>query len=254
MNHNDDIAGKVVLVTGASSGIGAHVARMLAGRGAKVAVAARRVELLQQMAQEVQAAGGTLLPVEMDISSLASVHAGVARIEAQWGPVEILLNNAGVLLEGKAVQVEEQDFDRLFAINVKGSFFVTQACGKRMIEQGIQGRIITIASVAGLVSMPLLAAYGMSKAALVQMTKSLANEWARHGLSVNAVCPGFVATEMNAAFFDSPPGQRMVERLPKKRVAPVDSLDEVLLLLASGQRGQFINGAVLTVDDGYSVS
>lgn len=254
MSQEDDIADKVVLVTGASSGIGAHFSRVLAARKAKVAVAARRADLLQKIALEVSAAGGTMMPVEMDISSPDSIRAGVARIEAEFGPVEILLNNAGVLLEGNAVQVDEQEFDRLFAINVKGTFFVTQTCGRRMIDLGIKGKIVTTASVAGLVSMPLLTAYGMSKAALIQMTKSLAQEWARHDICINAICPGFVATDMNAAFFESPQGQKMIERLPKRRVATVDALDELLLLLISERRSRFINGAVITADDGYCVS
>lgn len=254
MSESNDIAGKVVLVTGASSGIGAHFSRVLAARKAKVAVAARRADLLAQMAAEVAEAGGTMLPVEMDIASLDSIRRGIARIEAEWGPVEILLNNAGVLHEGKALDVTEQDFDRVFDINVKGSFFVSQACVKRMVELGIAGRVVNTASVAGLVSMPLLSLYGISKAALVHMTKTLAQEWARHGISVNAICPGFVATEMNAAFFDSPPGRRLVEKLPKQRLARPADLEALLLLLVSPARGGFMNGAVITIDDGYAVS
>jgi NAD(P)-dependent dehydrogenase (short-subunit alcohol dehydrogenase family) len=254
MNQDQDIAGKVVLVTGASSGIGAHAARMLAARGARVAAAARRADLLKQFAQETRAAGGSMLAVPMDLASLDSIRAGVARIEAELGPVEILLNNAGVLVEGKALDVQEQDFDQLLSINVKGTFFVTQACGQRMIELGLKGKVVTIASAAGLVCMPMLAAYGMSKAALVHMTKSLAREWARHGICVNAISPGFVATEMNEGFFASPAGHRMIERLPRKRVASVQDLDALLLLLMSERASSFINGAVIPVDDGFAVS
>ena len=254
MSQQDDLAGKVILVTGASSGIGAHFSKVLAARKARVAVAARRADLLENITQEVSAAGGTMLAVPMDIASVDSIQEGIARIEAELGPIEILVNNAGVLHEGKAVEVSEQEFDRLFATNVKGNFFVTQACGKRMIDLGIAGKIVSTASVAGLVTMPQLAVYGMTKAALVHMTKALAQEWARHDICVNAICPGFVATDMNAAFLGSPLGQKLIEKLPKRRVGTLDCLDELLLLLISGTRSRFINGAVISVDDGYSVS
>jgi len=244
----------VILVTGASSGIGAHFSSLLAARKAKVAVAARRADLLAKITAEASAAGGKMLPVAMDVGSIESIRAGMAKIEAELGPVEILINNAGVLLEGTALEVSEQDFDRLFAINVKGTFFVTQTCGKRMIDLDIAGRIVNIASVAGLVPMRLLSVYGMTKAALVHMTKALAQEWARHDLCVNAICPGFVATDMNAAFFASPPGEKLIKQLPKRRLGALDALDELLLLLISEARSRFINGAIITVDDGYSVS
>ena len=227
---------------------------MLADGNAKVAVAARRVDLLEKMAADFDAAGSTMMPVQMDIASLDSVAEAIARIEAELGPIEILINNAGVLLEGKALNVSEQEFDRLFAINVKGTFFVTQMCGRRMVDLGIAGKIVNIASVAGLITMPQLAVYGLSKAALIHLTKALAQEWARHDISINAICPGFVETDMNASFFASPQGRKVIERLPKHRLAPEDSLDELLLLLISETRSRFINGAVITVDDGFSVS
>jgi NAD(P)-dependent dehydrogenase (short-subunit alcohol dehydrogenase family) len=254
VTEQQDIAGKVVLVTGASSGIGAHFTKVLAARKARVAAAARRIDRLANLADETNSAGGTVFPVEMDITSVESIREGVAAVEAELGPVEILVNNAGMLREGYATRVSEQDFDRLFATNVKGSFFVTQACVKRMVDLGIAGNIVNTASVAGLVTMPQLTVYGMTKAALVHMTKSLAAEWARYDICVNAICPGYVATDMNAEFFGSEIGQKVLSRLPKRRLATPDGLADLLLLLVSRQRSRFINGSIITVDDGYSVS
>jgi NAD(P)-dependent dehydrogenase (short-subunit alcohol dehydrogenase family) len=253
MSEND-IAGKVVLLTGASSGIGAHLARVLAGRKARVAAAARRTDMLENIAKEVSASGGTLMAVQMDIMSIESIREGVAAVEAALGPVEVLINNAGIVHQGKATQVSEPDFDRLFATNVKGTFFVTQICGKRMIDLGIPGKIVNTASVAGLVTMPQLAVYGMTKAAVVHMTKALADEWARHDICVNAICPGYVSTDMNASFFESPAGQKVIDKLPKRRLATPDGIEHLLLLLISPRRSRFMNGAIITVDDGYSVS
>ncbi len=254
MSEIDDIAGKVVLLTGASSGIGAHLARVLAGRKARVAAAARRSDMLENIAKEVAASAGTLMAVQMDITSTESIREGVAAVEAALGPVEVLINNAGIVHQGKATQVSERDFDRLFATNVKGTFFVTQICGKRMIDLGIPGKIVNIASVAGLVMMPQLAVYGMTKAAVVHMTKALADEWARHDICVNAICPGYVSTDMNASFFETPAGQKVIDKLPKRRLATTDGIEDLLLLLISPRRSRFMNGAIITVDDGYSVS
>jgi len=244
----------VVLLTGASSGLGAHFASVLAARKARVAVAARRADLLAKLAGEANAAGGTVFPVQMDVASVDSIREAVMAVEAELGPVEILVNNAGVLHEGRATQVSEQEFDRLFTTNVKGAFFVTQACVKRMIDLGIAGNVVNTASVAGLVTMPQLTVYGMTKAALVHMTKALAAEWARHDICVNAICPGYVATDMNAEFFGSDVGQKVLARLPKRRLATPEGLTDLLLLLVSRERSRFINGSIITVDDGYSVS
>jgi len=254
MTSPDDIAGKVVLVTGASSGIGAHFAKVLASRNVRVAAAARRTDLLEKLADQTNSASGTILPVQMDVTSVESIREGARQIEAEFGPIEILINNAGVMHEGYATRVREEEFDHLFDTNVKGAFFLTQTCAKRMIDLGIPGHIVNVASVAGLVTMPQLAAYGMAKAALVHMTKALAAEWARHDICINAICPGYVATDMNAEFFNSEVGKIVLARLPKRRLATPDGLVDLLLLLISRQRSRFINGSIIAVDDGYSVS
>lgn len=255
MTHDDyQISGKVILLTGASSGIGEHLAGVLAARGARLAVAARRIVLLEQLVERLSAAGATVLPVALDLASPESTREAASRVEAELGPVEILINNAGVMNEGKALEIGADAFDQLFDINVRGTFFMTQAIAKRMIDLGIQGRIVNTASVAGLVTMPQLTAYGMTKAAIVHMTKSLAIEWARYGLSVNAVCPGYVETDMNAAFFSSEVGQKVVKSLPKRRLADVEDLTQLFLFLISDEAARIVNGAAIAADDGYSVS
>jgi NAD(P)-dependent dehydrogenase (short-subunit alcohol dehydrogenase family) len=254
MSGNSELKGRVVLVTGASSGIGRHFALRLAAEGAHVAAAARRVELLETLSDQVIRAGGTLVPIQMDVSSVDSIRKGVDAAEKALGTIGILVNNAGIGHQSRVTDVTEEDFDRVFSTNVKGAFFVAQECGARMIKAKIEGRIVNTASIAGLVTMPQLTAYGMSKAAVIQMTKSLAREWARQGINVNAICPGYIATELNADFFSSEIGQKLVAGLPKRRIGEASDLDGALLLLTSRSASRFITGAIITADDGYSIS
>ena len=254
MSFYSDLKGRVVLVTGASSGIGRHFALRLAAEGAHVAAAARRTELLEALAREVSDRGGKLVPVEMDVGSVASIRKGIDAAEKALGPIAILVNNAGIAHQARVVDVTEEDFDRVFSTNVRGAFFVAQECGARMIKAKIEGRIVNTASIAGLVTMPQLTAYGMSKAAVVQMTKSLAREWARYGINVNAICPGYIATELNADFFNGEAGRKLMQGLPKRRIGEPSDLDGALLLLASPGASRFTTGAIINVDDGYSIS
>ena len=250
MTSESDLAGRIILVTGASSGLGRSFVRFLASKGAKVAAAARRADLLEELAAE---SGGSILPVTMDVCSVASIQAACTEVEQRLGPIEILINNAGIALQGKALDTVEADFDRVFSTNIKGAFFVAQTCARRMIELKIEGRIVNTASIAGQVSMPQLPVYGMSKAAVVHMTKVLASEWGRYGLSVNALAPGYVATELNTDFFASEAGMKVVQSLPKKRIGQAEDLHEALLLLVSPTAGRLMNGSVVVIDDGYSV-
>jgi NAD(P)-dependent dehydrogenase (short-subunit alcohol dehydrogenase family) len=254
MTQGPDLKGKVILVTGASSGIGRYFALRLAAEGARVAAAARRTDLLASLAKEVTGKGGTLMAVPMDVCSVASIRSAIDAVEKAFGPIEVLVNNAGIAHQARITDVTEADFDRLFATNVKGAFFAAQECGARMIKRKIEGRIVNTASVAGLVTMPQLTAYGMTKAAVVHMTKLFAREWARYGINVNAICPGYVATELNAEFFDSESGRKLISRLPRGRIGQASELEGLLLLLASGEASKSITGAIITVDDGYSVS
>ena len=248
---------KIALVTGASSGLGARFARVLAEQGATVALAARRVERLKDLRAEIEAAGGQAHIVQMDVADAGKIAAAVDHVASACGPIDILVNNAGISEQGRLVDVAPEDFDRVFQTNVRGAFFVAQQVARRMIAHAkgrpeFRGRIINIASVAGLRVLPQIGVYCMSKAAVVQMTKAQALEWGRFGINVNAICPGYIRTEINEAHWDTEAGRKLLERLPRRRVGEAADLDGLLLLLA-GESSDFINGAVIAADDGLSV-
>jgi NAD(P)-dependent dehydrogenase (short-subunit alcohol dehydrogenase family) len=245
--------GKTALVTGASSGLGERFATVLAGAGARVALAARRVERLAAVARAIDSAGGIAHAVAMDVTDVASVRAGVAAAELALGPIDVLVNNSGVSVTKRIADVEEADYDYVMDTNAKGMFFVAQAVGRSMIAGKRPGRIINIASVAGLKALGQLSAYGMSKAAVVHLTRSLALEWGRHGINANALCPGYIETEINRDYWDTDGGRKLVAMLPRRRVGKPADLDGLVLLLASDAAG-FVNGAVIAADDGLAVS
>lgn len=244
--------GKVALVTGASSGLGRQFALTLAKAGAKVAIAARRAEKLDELAQEIAQFDGRAMPVTCDVTDLDSVQAAVAAAETELGPISILINNSGVAAQKKIVDTEEGDYDFVMDTNVKGAYFVAREVAKAMIRHDIPGRIVNIASVAGLKVLKQLSVYCMSKAAVVQMTKAMAMEWGSHGINVNAICPGYIETEMNREFWATESGMRMIKGLPRQRVGDPDDLDGLILLLCSDD-SRFINGAIIAADDGLSV-
>lgn len=249
---------KIALVTGASSGLGARFARVLAANGAQVVLAARREERLKELRAEIEAAGGEADVMPMDVTDLESIQAAVAKVESENGPIDILVNNSGVTTTQRLIDVEAVDFDYVFGTNVKGAFFVAQAVARRMIARSRQqpdfrGRIVNVASVAALRVVPQIGVYAMSKAAVVQMTRAQALEWGRYGINVNAICPGYIRTEMNAEHWDTEAGQKLIQRLPRKRVGRPEDLDGVLLLVVADE-SQFINGAVISADDGMSVA
>ncbi|MCZ7564184.1 MAG: SDR family oxidoreductase [Burkholderiales bacterium] len=243
--------GKTAMVTGASSGLGARFARVLAQAGARVAVAARRVERLAQIAEEIAAAGGTARALAMDVTDVASVRAGVAAAEEALGPIDVLINNSGVSFTKRIGEVEEDEYDRVMDTNLKGAFFVAQAVGRRMIAARRAGRIINIASAAGLRPLGQISVYGMSKAGVIHMTRSMALEWGRHGINVNAVCPGYIETEINRDYWATEGGRKLVQMLPRRRVGAPEDLDGIVLLLAAEQ-SRFVNGAVIAADDGFT--
>ncbi len=248
--------GKVALVTGASSGLGARFAKVLADAGATVVLAARRTDRLKELRAEIESAGGAARLVTLDVTDHASIKSAIAHAETEAGPIDILVNNSGVSTTGKLVDVTPEDYDFVFDTNTKGSFFVAQEVAKRMIlrskaEPSRQFRIINIASVAGLRVLTQIGVYCMSKAAAVQMTKALALEWGRYGINVNAICPGYIETEINRDYFASEGGKKLIDVLPRKRVGKPEDLDGLLLLLASDE-SRFINGAIMTADDGMA--
>jgi NAD(P)-dependent dehydrogenase (short-subunit alcohol dehydrogenase family) len=256
-----NLQNKVAMVTGASSGLGAQFAKVLAKQGAHVVLASRRIERLKELRAEIEAAGGAASVQAMDVNDLASIKAAVAHAETEVGPIDILVNNSGVSTTQKLIDVTPEDFDFVFDTNTKGAFFVAQEVGKRMLArakgaapgQQRQARIINIASVAGLKVLAQIGVYCMSKAAVVQMTKAMALEWGRFGINVNAICPGYITTEINEHHWSSDAGQKLVQMLPRKRVGDVSDLDGLLLLLASDS-SHFMNGAIVTADDGLALA
>ena len=249
---------KVAFVSGASSGIGARCALVLAAAGANVVLAARRVSRLKELRAEIESGGGAAHATRLDVTDLESVRSAVAEAESQCGPLDILINNSGVGEAQLLADVQEDDFDRLFDTNVRGAFFLAQAVGRRMIEHsrtnsGFRGRIVNVASVAGLRPVSRLGAYGMTKAAVIQMTRAQALEWGRFGINVNAICPGYVRTEMNEGVWDTEAGQRLIQSLPRQRVGTVEDLDSLVLLLSSDE-SEMINGAVISIDDGMALA
>lgn len=252
-----DLGGRVALVTGASSGLGARFARMLADNGAHVVLAARRIERLQALRDEITAAGGHATAVALDVTDLGSIRSAVAQAEDEAGPIDILLNNSGVSTTQRIIDVTPEDYDFVLNTNTRGAFFVAQEVGKRMIERaraqpGRPARIINVASLAALKVLPMIGIYCISKAAVTQMTRAMAIEWGRYGINVNAICPGYISTELNEHHWDTEGGKKLIAMTPRKRLGQPEDLDGIVLLLAS-ERSGFVNGSVINVDDGFSL-
>ncbi len=248
--------GKIALITGASSGLGARFAKVLAQAGAQVVLASRRIDRLKELRAEIEAGGGAAHVVALDVTDYASIKSAIAHAETEAGPIDILVNNSGVSTTQRLVDVTPEDYAFVMDTNQRGAFFVAQETAIRMIARAKgdpkkQHRIINIASVAGLRVLPQIGIYCMSKAAVVHMTKSMAVEWGRYGINVNAICPGYISTEINAAHFESEQGRTLINMLPRKRVGKPEDLDGLLLLLAADE-SHFINGAIMTADDGMS--
>ncbi len=249
---------KVALVTGASSGLGAHFARTLASNGALVVLAARRLERLKDLRAEIESKGGEAHVVQIDVTDIESIAAAVDHTESAVGPIDILVNNSGVSTAQRLVDVTPADYDHVLGTNTRGAFFVAQQVAMRMIARSkgqadFRGRIVNIASVAGLRVLAQIGIYCMSKAAVIQMTRAQALEWGRYGINVNAICPGYIRTEINDEYWDTDGGRKLLQMLPRRRLGDPADLDGVLLLLAADE-SQFINGAVIAADDGLSVT
>ena len=260
MAYSIDLSGRVAFVTGASSGLGAQFARTLARAGAGVVLASRRVEKLKELRARIEGEGGDAHVVELDVTDHDSIKSAVAHAETEMGSIDILVNNSGVSTTQRLQDVTPDDYDFIFDTNVKGAFFVAQEVGKRMLARSrgaapgsfTDGRIINIASMAGLKVLPQIGAYCMSKAAVVQMTKAMALEWGRFGINVNALCPGYIDTEINHDHWHTEQGQKLIAMLPRKRVGQPQDLDALIVMLASDQ-SHFVNGAVIAADDGFAV-
>ena len=245
--------GRHALVTGASSGLGRHFASVLADAGAQVTVAARRETQLAKTVEAIVAAGGKAHAVRLDVTDAGSVEQAFAAAEERLGPVTILVNNAGVTVTRSALDMTENDWTSVVDTNLKGAWMVAQHAARRIIHHGESGSIVNIASILGIRVAGGVAPYAISKAGVVQMTKALALEWARHRIRVNALAPGYIETELNDAFFSSDAGKALIRRVPQRRLGELRELDGPLLLLAS-DAGSYMTGSIVAVDGGHLVS
>lgn len=244
-----DVSGRTALVTGASSGIGRRFAEVLAGQGARTMIAARRTDRLETLAAEIGEAGGNAHAVALDVTDRGSIETAFEEAEKVYGPVEILVNNAGVAGRTWSLELTPEEWRRVLDTNLDGVWFMAQTAARRMVEAGVGGSIINIASILGLGVSKTTAPYAISKAAVVQMTRALALELARHDIRVNAIAPGYILTDINRDFLESEAGRRMIARVPQRRVGEVGDLDGVLLLLAS-PASSFMTGSIVVVDGG----
>jgi NAD(P)-dependent dehydrogenase (short-subunit alcohol dehydrogenase family) len=244
------LSGRVALVTGASGGLGRHFGRVLHAAGASVALAARRPD---SVAADAAALGERAMAVALDVTDAASIAAALDAVDARFGPCDLLVNNAGIAATKPFLDHAEDDWDRVMDVDLRGAFVMAQAAAKRMVAAGKEGAIVNIASILGLRVIPGVASYSAAKAGLIQLTRQMAVELARHRIRVNALAPGYVATDINRDFFASEAGQALLKRIPQRRLGTVDDLTGPLLLLAS-RAGAHMTGSVVTVDGGHSVN
>ncbi|MEM8921265.1 MAG: glucose 1-dehydrogenase [Pseudomonadota bacterium] len=250
------LEGRTALVTGASSGLGAHFAKLMAAEGAHVVAAARRKDRLETLVDDITSSGGDAIAIGCDVEDEASIIACYDEAQAAFGAVDTIICNAGLDQMGLAVDISADDFDKVMNVNVRGVFLTAREGAKRLIGAGEdisqRGRIVTIASIAGLRVLPGQTAYSTSKAAVLMMTESLAREWARYGICVNAICPGFIETEINSDWLKTDKGQAMLKSMPRRRVMDIECLNDSILYLSS-DGARFTTGAHIKVDDGQSI-
>ena len=247
------LAGQVALVTGASGGLGAHFAQVLATAGATVAVAARRDDRVAAVVSEIVSTGSRALAVSLDVTNPESVASAFDVTEQDAGLVTVVVNNAGIVDGERALDVSESEWDRVIDTNLKGAWVVAQEAARRMIAANIGGTIVNIASILGFRVSGRIAPYAISKAGVVQMTKALALEWSRYNIRVNALAPGYVETDINREFLKSDAGAKLIRRIPQRRIGRPEDLDGSLLLLASDASG-YMTGSIIPVDGGHLVS
>ena len=247
------VAGEVVLVTGASSGIGLHFAEVLALAGAKVALAARRTDRLEQACDEIRARGGTCLPIALDVTDRGSIVAALAAAEAGLGTPSVLVNNAGVVVSKPFFEHTEEDWDHVVDTNLKGAWMTAREFAHHLVGQKRPGRIINIASVLSFRTIARVPSYLAAKAGLAHLNAAMAMELARYGILVNAIAPGYVETDFNRDFLRSEAGLKLAARVPLRRVGQPSDLDGALLFLAS-PASAYVTGAVISVDGGHGIA
>ena len=250
MHNLFSLDGRVALVTGASGGLGRHFARVLHEAGASVALAARRPE---SVAEDVAALGERAMAVTLDVTAPGAVGAALDEVQARFGTCDLLVNNAGIAATKPLLDHAAEDWDQVMSVDLRGAFVTAQEAARRMVAAGRPGAIVNIASILGTRVIPGVASYSAAKAGLLHLTRQMAVELARHRIRVNALAPGYVATDINRGFFDSDAGQAVVKRIPQRRLGTVEELTGPLLLLAS-DAGAHMTGSVVTVDGGHSVN
>ena len=247
------LAGHAALVTGANGGLGSHFAQTLARAGANVAIAARRLESLLPIREALEQFGRKVEPIALDVTDPASVTAAFDQAAAALGPITVVVNNAGVAITKPILDHTEEDWRQVIEVNLNGAWRVAQAAARHMVRHQQGGSIVNIASILGLRVSAQVPSYAASKAALIQLTKAMALELARHRIRVNALAPGYIETGINREFFASEAGQALIKRVPQRRIGKPEELDGALLLLAS-DAGSYTTGAVLAVDGGHLVN
>ncbi len=248
-----DLTRQRAIVTGASRGLGRHFALTLARAGAQVALAARGIDRLHEVVKEIEGLNGCAVPVHVDVINGKSVRACVETAEKALGPINILVNNAGIAVTKPLLEHAEEDWDSVLDTNLKGVWLMGQEVARRMVRREQGGSIINIASVLGARGMSQLPGYCASKGGIINLTRAMAVELAPHGIRVNAIAPGYIETDMNRQFFGTQAGQRLIKRIPQRRLGQVEDLDGILLLLAS-DASRYMTGSVITVDGGQSAA
>ena len=247
------LEGQVALVTGASSGFGRHFGTVLAAAGARVVLAARRTDRVQEACEAIIAAGGEAVAVTMDVTDSASIAAAFDAAEQAFGLVTVVVNNAGITIPKPLVKLTDSDWSEVIDTNLNGVAYVTREAAQRMIAADTGGSVVNIASILAQREQKMLTNYAASKAAVVQFTRTAALELAAHNIRVNAICPGYFVTDLNRDWFKTEDGQALIRRIPQRRTGELDQLNGPLLLLAS-DAGSLMTGTSLTVDGGHVLS
>ena len=246
------LSGKTIFITGASSGLGAHFARVFARQNSNVVLAARRTDRLAELERQIASDKVQTLSLALDVTDASAIEDAVAQAVNRFGRIDVLINNAGLTQTKPALEHDSADLDNIIDVNLRGNFLMAKAVGARMAQSG-GGSIINIASILGLRQAGQVSSYAISKAGVIQMTKVLALEWARYGIRVNALAPGYIHTDLNSEFWETDAGKALIKRIPQRRLGRPEELDGPLLLLASDY-ASYMTGSVLEVDGGHLVS